>query len=106
MNNFNWSLGEGNSLEFFSHDLNTNWASVPGLYIFAYTDGLWWHPLYIGQADDLSMRLPYHERRAEAIRRGATHIHAAHVPSSFNRDIFERLLIQTHKPPMNDHHKQ
>jgi hypothetical protein len=101
MSTCKWPLGNGQSLEFTIYDSNTGWNSVAGLYIFAYTDGQYWRALYIGQADDFSTRLPYHERLEEAVRLGATHIHALVVPLAANRDKFEKMLIQTLQPPMN-----
>ena len=98
-----WPLGNGQTISFNVYDSNENWSKVGGLYIFAYLakDGIW-RPLYIGQTDDFSARLPSHERLNEAIQRGATHIHAAVVPLAANRDTLERRLIASLQPPMNE----
>ena len=98
-----WPLGNGESIEFSVHDSNTNWNPLAGLYIFCYqVQSGGWIPLYIGQTDDFSTRLPNHERLDEAIQRGATHLHAAVIPLKANRDKFEKILIQHLQPVMND----
>jgi hypothetical protein len=98
----NWS-----DLEFTVYDINATWYSVAGLYIFAKrtTPPGYWRALYIGQTDDFSSRIPYHERWAEAVRLGATHVHALVVPLAANRDSWEQALIQRFDPPLNDHHR-
>ncbi len=96
-----WPLGDGTSLDFDVFGSNDGWRSVGGLYIFAYYDGQHWRPLYIGQTDDFSSRLPLHERLDEAIRLGATHIHTLVVQHAENRDTWERMLIDHLQPRMN-----
>jgi len=99
----NWPLGNGQTLEFTIYGTNpSGWNKVGGLYIFTYFDGQYWRALYVGQAQDFSSRLPNHERLAEAIRRGATHIHAVVIPQAANRDTLEALLISHLQPPMNE----
>ena len=80
--------------------------SVAGLYIFSYqvANGSW-KALYVGQTDDFSSRLPSHPRLGEAVRTGATHIHAVSVPAQSNRDLWEAQLIQYLQPPLNTHHR-
>ncbi len=101
----NWPLGNGQTLSFTIYDSNENWNSVGGLYIFAYSDGRYWRALYVGKADDFSARMPSHERLDEAVRLGATHIHAAVVPLAANREAWERMLIQHLQPPLNVQHR-
>jgi hypothetical protein len=98
-----WPMGNDQNILFNIHDSNDNWGEVGGLYIFAYKakDGLW-YALYIGQTDDFSSRLPFHERLDEAIQLGATHIHVTDVPVAAHRDILERRLIVYLRPPMNE----
>jgi predicted GIY-YIG superfamily endonuclease len=74
---------------------------VSGLYIFAYKGEQYWHPLYVGQTDDFSARLSCHERWDEAVRKGATHVHALSVSQAAMRDTYEHLLIQNLQPVMN-----
>jgi hypothetical protein len=97
-----WPLGNGESLDFTVYDQNEGWNKVAGLYIFSYlgTNGLW-QALYVGQTDDFSSRLPSHEKLNEAVRRGATHIHALVVSQAASRDKWEQMLIQNPQPPLN-----
>ncbi len=101
MSTCKWPLGNGQYLEFNIHDSNKNWKAVPGLYIFAFLTKDGWSPLYVGQAEDLSDRLPGHERLDEAVRLGATHIHAVVVQQASDRNLWEKMLIQNFQPPMN-----
>ena len=102
MSTCNWPLGNGQTIEFTIYDSNANWNNVAGLYIFAYRVGQTdWYALYVGQAVDFSSRMPSHERWDEAVRLGATHVHALVVPLVANRDKWEKMLIQTLHPPMN-----
>jgi hypothetical protein len=85
------------------------WNAVSGVYAFAGRDaqGIW-RPLYIGQADTFRTRpMPpgNHERWAEAVRLGATHVHALTVPLAAMRDLVERRLIAAYQPPLNIHHR-
>jgi len=102
MSTCNWPLGNGETLEFTAYDSNENWKAVAGLYIFAFvaTNG-YWTPLYVGQTDDFSVRLPSHERLNEAVQLGATHIHAAVISTQPERDRLERMLIEHLQPSMN-----
>jgi excinuclease UvrABC nuclease subunit len=97
-----WPLNNIESLEFTIYDSNQNWNKVAGLYIFSYqTINGTWFPLYVGETDDFSSRLPSHERLNEAIQHGATHIHALTVPLETDRVKWEKALIQHLQPPMN-----
>lgn len=100
-----WPLGNGQTLEFSIYDRNAGWNQVAGLYIFSYQSSSGWHPLYVGQAENFQSRLPSHERLSEAVRNGATHIHALVVPQKVNRDQWECTLIQNLQPPMNIQHR-
>lgn len=86
-------------------DKTANWNDVPGIYIFTTTANGFWKPLYIGQADSLSSRLPNHERWEEALRLGATRVHALVVNTPADRDAIEQGLIKAFQPPLNDHHR-
>ena len=49
------------TLSFNIHGENKDWLPKAGLYIFTYQDtGGIWRPLYVGQTDDFSARLPSH----------------------------------------------
>lgn len=97
-----WPLGNGDKIEFTIYAENKNWNNVAGVYIFSHqaSSGSWL-ALYVGQTDDFSARLPSHEKLNEAIRHGATHIHAAAIPLASNRDKVEKMLIQHLQPPLN-----
>ena len=81
-----------------------NWNDVAGIYIFAGTNTQnQWYPLYIGQASSFANRLPSHERWAEAVRAGATHVHAKVVKLASERDALEQALIRAYRPRLNTH---
>ncbi|MFO0823185.1 MAG: hypothetical protein U0792_08700 [Gemmataceae bacterium] len=81
---------------------NITWNRVAGVYVFC---GLnrnnQWVALYIGQTNCFAERMPTHERWQEAVRRGATHVHAMTVPLAANRDRIEEELIRVYQPPLN-----
>ena len=88
--------------DFFVYGPDTNWYDKPGAYIFAYrTASNTWYGLYVGQADSLKARLPNHERWDEAVRRGATHIHALVVTNPGTREALEEALLARYSFPMN-----
>lgn len=81
-------------------------AGVNAVYAFAVLSGAIYRPLYIGRADILSSRLAEHDRREEAIARGATHL-LVHIPGALDRIDYkeaERRLIQFFAPPLNIQH--
>jgi hypothetical protein len=63
-------------------------------------------PVYVGQADDLSNRLPNHERFDDAIRAGASVV-VAHTTQAGEsaRLSEERDLIAKWNPILNVHHR-
>ncbi len=80
----------------------TTWNEVPGLYVFAGRGpDLRWYAKYIGRTTSFSGRLPNHDRWNEAVREGATHVHARVVHDEFQRKMIESVLIQTYQPPLN-----
>lgn len=82
------------------------WNDVAGIYIFSGLNPLnQWVPIYVGQADSFRNRIPSHERWNEAVRLGATRIHAKSVPLAANRGALERLLIGNYQPTLNTQHK-
>lgn len=87
---------------FTSYDPGTTtWNDVAGIYIFARPFLGQWQAIYVGQASSFKDRLGNHERWTEALRRGATHIHALIVPLQASRNNIEQSLIQTYQPPLN-----
>lgn len=87
---------------FSVHQQGDNWNEVPGLYIFTGRNAAGqWVALYVGQADSLAGRIPNHERWEEALRHGATHVHAKVVRETVARDLIERELCRTLQPRLN-----
>jgi hypothetical protein len=63
-------------------------------------------PIYIGQADDLSQRLPNHDRFDEAVNTGASVVVAHTTPAGeAARLAEERDLIAKWNPELNIHHR-
>ena len=92
--------------EFQVYGPNTDWNEVAGLYIFAglNSEGRW-VALYIGSTESLAERLPTHENWQEAVRLGATHIHARGEQHKETRLALEQELIQAYQPRLNVQHR-
>lgn len=58
-------------------------------------------PLYVGIAQDLSNRIPGHNKWDAAIRLGMTHVLAHKNPNAFLRASEENDLIGYFNPPLN-----
>jgi len=97
-----WKGASGRQYEYKVYELVTQWNDFPGNYIFTQWTQNGWRAIYIGQTDTFQTRMPHHERLAEAMRLGATHIHA-HVNNGGERArrAEEEDLIQLHRPPCN-----
>ena len=66
-----------------------------------------WLPVYIGQADDVSRRLPNHDRLPDVKRAGATHLMSHTTPDGEQARLDEeRDLIAQWSPVLNTHHKE
>ena len=64
-------------------------------------------PIYFGIADDLSARIPNHERWADALKAGMTHVMTHTTPTgAAAREAEERDLIQRWNPPLNTQHRR
>lgn len=98
-----WPYSKTQTHQFKVYNLDgTNWADVGGLYIFAKLDKNGWWPIYIGQTLSFKTRLTEdHEHWNDAIREGATHIHACSVGKQAERDRLEKALIAHLQPPVN-----
>ncbi len=74
-----WQGASGTSYGYWIRPIYTSWQPRPGNYIYA-KETLpgrgQWVALYIGQSENLSMRLANREMEAEVVHHGATHIHA------------------------------
>ena len=92
--------------EFEVHEHSADWNEVAGLYIFAglNSEGRWL-ALYIGSTESLAERLPNHPKWPEAVRLGATHIHARVEQHKETRLALEQELIQACQPPLNVQHR-
>lgn len=93
---------------FAVYDIHACPAAPNAVYIFAARQSLTYTPLYIGRADSLSRRLSGHERRDEAIRRGA-HYLLVHVPAVTDPIGYaeaERRLIRQYAPALNEQHNR
>ena len=101
-----WEGASGQKYGYWIRSFYTNWKAAPGNYIYAKETNPGsrkWVALYVGQTTNLSQRLANHEKEAEAVSRGATHIHA-HTSSADDdvRLAEERDLIAKLSPPCND----
>lgn len=91
---------QGHEFNIYAHD--GNWNDIGGLYIFAgVTPQNKWKAYYIGKAESFQSRIPSHERWNEAVRLGATHVHARAVSQEATRAQVEAQLIQSFQPPLN-----
>ena len=78
---------------------------VSGNYMFVRRSGIGWVPVYIGQADNLKIRLPNHERLRDAVAAGATRVMAHATPGGEQvRLAEEKDLIEQWHPSLNTHH--
>ena len=91
--------------DFIVYTPATTWNDVGGVYIFCGVNPEnEWQAYYIGQADSFANRLSSHDRWDEAVRLGATHVHAMVVEQEASRDIVEQALIELFQPELNTHH--
>lgn len=89
--------------EFRTYPLDTTWNDVAGVYIFCGINAHgYWVPIYVGQTDSFKSRFSSHEKWEQAVRLGATHIHAKAVPHQHLRDALEVELIQKLQPKLNE----
>ena len=80
-----------------------SWNPVPGLYIFCAVAGTGrWRALYVGQTDSFSESFRDHPVWPEAVRRGATHVHAFFSDDNVERFALEQALVYAFKPPLNE----
>ena len=94
------------SQQFEVHNsINIGWAAVAGVYIFVRVNAQGnYVPLYVGQTTSFAARLPGHERWAEAVRLGATQVHAKVVQDANQRTRLEVALIRRFNPVLNKQH--
>lgn len=91
---------------YFTTPANPQWKKAPGNYVFTKQTAAGWLILYAGQCDDFSTRMSNHDRIADAVSLGGTHIFS-HVgnPKETIRKMEERDIIQAYNPPMNVQHR-
>jgi predicted GIY-YIG superfamily endonuclease len=74
----------------------------PGIYIYAReTSPHKWIPIYIGQTENVNVRLTNHEQQKCVDQNGATHVHVSIVTDEKSRLAIEKDLIQQWKPVCN-----
>ena len=93
--------------DFTVYEHSSDWNEVAGIYIFAGPGSTRtsWQALYIGHTESLADRLPTHEYWQEAVKLGATHVHARVEPQEVTRKAIERILIQNYQPRLNVQHR-
>ena len=105
-----WRGEDGAPYEYRIYGPDAKWNNVPGNYIFAKWEGSVlggrWTPLYIGETENFERRLvPSHERWADALQHGMTHVHAhTSSPVQETRRYEEWNLIRQCMPILNRRH--
>lgn len=93
----------GKTYSYGVYALGTSWHKTGGNYAFAKRGVRWvWEPVYIGETDDLSTRLPNHEKWPCALWYQATHILARVNNDSVARLTEEADLRNSYYPPCNE----
>ena len=71
-----WQGQSGRRYKYWVYEIGTKFKETPANYVFAQeTAALTFAPVYVGQTDDLSVRLDDHEKMPFIRESGATHIH-------------------------------
>jgi hypothetical protein len=70
-----WKGSSGKEYTYWIYELPANLPARPGNFIFVKAEGAPWHPLYVGQAQDLSVRFDDHHEPIDRAISKATHIH-------------------------------
>ncbi|HZR06751.1 MAG TPA: hypothetical protein VFA61_13070 [Candidatus Udaeobacter sp.] len=74
----------------------------PGIYIYAReTSAHKWIPIYIGQTENVNVRLTDQEQQERVDQHGATHIHVSIIAREKARRTIEKDLIQHWNPVCN-----
>ena len=98
-----WKDKSGTSHRFWIYPRGTKFNEpCPGIYIYAReTSPHKWIPIYIGQTENVNVRLTNHEQQECVDQNGATHIHVSIVTAEKSRLAIEKDLIQQWKPVCN-----
>ncbi len=98
----NWPGASGTKYKYWVHSLDTTFKDQGGNYIFAKkTASGKWTPVYIGETESLSDRLPNHDKLPCVRRNGGTHIHAHTSGGQRERRAEEADLLANFNPPCN-----
>jgi hypothetical protein len=98
-----WKDKSGTSHRFWIYPRGTKFNEpCPGIYIYAReTSPHKWIPIYIGQTENVNVRLTNHEQRECVDQHGATHIHVSIITPEKSRLAIEKDLIEQWKPVCN-----
>ena len=98
-----WKDKSGTSHRFWIYPRGTKFNEpCPGIYIYAReTSPHKWIPIYIGQTENVNVRLTNHEQRECVDQSGATHIHVSIITDEKSRLTIEKDLIEQWKPVCN-----
>ena len=94
-----WKDKSGTSHRFWIYPRGTKFNQpCPGIYIYAREESPHkWFPIYIGQTENLNVRLTNHEQQECVDQNGATHIHISIVTDEKSRFRIEKDLIEQWK---------
>lgn len=94
------------------NDVWSRLRPAPGIYVMSYpSKSGHWMPLYIGKSKNVARRIRQHSRWVDAWARAVTEATSAvflHVRGFVDADdlpCFERMLIGSYNPPLNDRMK-
>ena len=98
-----WKDKSGTSHRFWIYPRGTRFNEpCPGIYIYAREASPHkWMPIYIGQTENVNVRLSSHEQQECVDQNGATHIHVSIITDDKSRLAIEKDLIQQWKPVCN-----
>jgi hypothetical protein len=98
-----WKDKSGTSHRFWIYPRGTKFNEpCPGIYIYAReTSPHQWIPIYIGQTENVNIRLTTHEQQERVDQNGATHIHVSIITPEKSRLAIEKDLIEQWKPVCN-----
>ena len=98
-----WKDKSGSSHRFWIYPRGTKFNEpCPGIYIYAKeTSPHKWIPIYIGQAENVNVRLTNHEQRERVDQNGAAYIHVSIITDEKSRLTLEKDLLEQWKPVCN-----
>ena len=101
-----WKGQSGTEYPFWIYSRGTEFPDpCPGIYIHAKEiSAHQWRPVYIGQTEDINVRLRDHEQRQCVNDAGAGHIHVGIVKDEQTRLAIEKDLILQWQPNCNTHY--